>query len=82
MGCARAWQVMRVCFSAHFERLERLHEVAELLLGMNAQFGVDALGVGAHGVLGHAELLGDARHRVATRDVLHDLSLAVGEPEG
>ena len=49
---------------------------------MDAQLGVDALGVGAHGVLGDSELLGDARHRVSACDVLHDFGLAVGEPEG
>ena len=49
---------------------------------MDAQLGVDALGVGAHGVLGDSELLCDARYRVAACDVLHDLGLAVGEPEG
>ena len=45
---------------------------------MDIQLGVDTLAVGSDGVFRNHQLLGDARHGIASGDKLHDLGLACG----
>lgn len=56
---------------------ELVHEVDELLAGVDIQLLVERLGVRFHGVLRQAELLGGERHAPALGQVAHHLDLAL-----
>lgn len=58
------------------------HELDHLLLGVAIELAVEALHVGAHGILRHVLHLGDALHGIAHREVLEDGGLSLRELVG
>lgn len=58
--------------------LDTLHQIKQLVSGVDIEFGIEGSSVGADGVLRDDEFVGDCFFGIAFVDEFHDVALAFG----